>query len=120
MGHGLDAPRPPAPAPGVTAEYGRYLGRACNFCHGDNLSGEGVEAPTTITTPNLTRGGRLGQWSEADFFNTMRTGVTPRGDKLNPEEMPWESIGRLTDDELKALWLYLTSVPPIVPEVAPK
>ena len=26
--------------------------------------------------------------------------------------MPWKTIGRMTDDELHALWLYLQSVPP--------
>ena len=26
--------------------------------------------------------------------------------------MPFKDIGRMTDDELKALWLYLRSLPP--------
>ena len=57
---------------------------------------------------------------EADFLTAIRTGVTPRGYELDPDEMPWKFVGRLTDDELKALWLYLTSVPPIVPEDVPE
>ena len=111
-------PRPPAPDPGVTVQYGEYLGHACTFCHGDDLSGgsEGSSAPTEIEPPNLTPGGRLGKWSEADFFAAIRTGVTPRGYELDPDEMPWKFIRQLTDDELKALWLYLKSVPPIEPE----
>ncbi len=113
-------PRPVTPEPGVTVEYGRYLGRACNFCHGDDLSGVGVDAPTEIAPPNLTPGGRLGGWTEADFFAAMRTGLTPRGYELDPDEMPWKFIGRLTDDELRALWMYVASVPAIVPKGAPE
>jgi hypothetical protein len=25
--------------------------------------------------------------------------------------MPWQALGQMTDDELKALWLYLQSLP---------
>ena len=108
-------PRPVAPEPGITAEYGRYLGRSCTFCHGDDLSGPTIGG-FEIEPPNLTPAGRLGRWSEADFVHTLRTGVTPRGHELDNEEMPWESLGRMTDDELAAVWMYLKSVPPVVPE----
>ena len=109
-------PRSVAPEPGVTVEYGRYLGRSGTFCHGDDLSGEGGSAGGEIDPPNLTPGGRLGRWSEDDFVKTLRTGITPRGYELDSEEMPWESIGRLTDDELTALWMFVRSVPSVVPE----
>ena len=33
------APRPPAPEPGVTAEYGRYVATVCSICHGENMAG---------------------------------------------------------------------------------
>ena len=114
---GIDhtGPRPAEPPPGVTAEYGKYLGRSCLFCHGDDLSGEGGGV-VGLPPPNLTIGGRLGSWSEADFFRTMRTGVTPRGHELDSVEMPWKSFARLTDDELRAIWLYLNSVPSVVTE----
>jgi hypothetical protein len=42
----------------------------------------------------------------------MRTGNTPGGGKLDGEFMPWEHFAKLTDDELKALWLHLKSLPP--------
>ena len=61
--------------------------------------------------PNLTPGGGLARWSEADFINTLRTGTTPDGRQLDNEFMLWEDIGLLTDDELKAIWLYLQSLP---------
>ena len=52
----------------------------------------------------------LASWSEAEFMTTLRTGATPGGYPLS-EEMPWQSYGQMTNDELKALWLYLQSLP---------
>jgi len=106
-----DAPRPVGPEPGVTVEYGEYLARTCALCHGPDLNGQTVvlDGPP-ILTPNLTPGGELGFWSEEDFITTMRTGVTPGGKQLN-SAMPWKYLGQMTDDELKAVWLYLQSLP---------
>ena len=109
-----DAPRQAEPVPGVTLEYGEYMAFVCTFCHGDALSGGVVppgEDPDDLKAPNLTPGGGLVRWSEADFFNTMRTGTTPDGRRLDNEFMPWQGIGSMTDDELKAIWIYLQSVP---------
>jgi hypothetical protein len=59
---------------------------------------------------NLTPGGDPGGWSEADFIAAMRTGITPSGQALIPE-MPWQLYGKMTDEELRAVWLYLQSLP---------
>ncbi len=40
----------------------------------------------------------------------MRTGVTPSGHELD-EEMPWKYFGQMVKGELRALWLYLQSLP---------
>ncbi len=104
-------PPPAAPEPGVTVEYGRYLSHTCAECHGANLNGAPFGPPgQEVPTPNLTPGGALASWSEAGFMTTLRTGVTPGGYPLN-DEMPWQSYSQMTDDELKALWLYLQSLP---------
>jgi mono/diheme cytochrome c family protein len=104
-------PRPVAPEPGVTAAYGEYLSRTCTECHGDNLNGAPFGPPgQEVPTPNLTPGGELASWSEEDFFKTMRTGVTPYGRQLD-EEMPWKYFGQMSDEELRAMWLYLQSLP---------
>lgn len=100
------------PSQGATEEYGGYLvSTTCTECHGDQLNGApfgppGQEKPT----PNLTPGGELATWSEQDFVATMRTGITPGGHHLD-EEMPWEYFGKMDDDELEAIWLYLQSQP---------
>ena len=109
-----EAPRPPEPQVGVTEEYGSYLAFVCTVCHGENLSGGSVPGgdPNAPLAPNLTPGGALGSWTDAQFVNTIRTGITPIGRSLDGEFMPWETFAKMTDDELGAIWLYLTSLPP--------
>jgi len=104
--------RPPAPAVGVTIEYGEYLANAhgCKSCHGEALSGDQPTEPGAPLAPNLTPGGELAVWTEVDFMNTLRTGVTPSGHELSAS-MPWQGLGKMTDDELKAVWMYLQSLP---------
>ena len=106
-----DGPRPVAPKPGVTVEYGEYLARTCALCHGSNFNGRTIsEGGPKYLAPNLTQGGELAFWSEEDFMTTLRTGVTPGGKQLK-SVMPWKYFGQMTDDELKAVWLYLQSLP---------
>lgn len=109
-----DAPRPAAPEPGVTAEYGLYLARTCMLCHGSELNGQtiSVGGPQKYVALNLTMGGEMQGWSEEDFITTLRTGVTPGGHHII-DIMPWEYFGQMTDDELKAVWMYLQSLPPL-------
>ncbi len=104
--------RPPAPPVGVTVDYGEYLANTngCPACHGPQLNGAQPSEPGAPFAANLTPGGELSGWSEADFFKAMREGVTPGGRQLG-DAMPWKDIGKMTDDELKALWMYLQSLP---------
>ena len=84
--------RPDFPPVGVTTEYGMYLVNlsGCRVCHGPNLSGGKSPDPTAINAPNLTPGGELIAWQEADFIKAIRTGVAQSGHKLDPKQMPWE------------------------------
>lgn len=106
------APRPSAVQPAVTAAYGDYLVRSsqCRTCHGPNLTGGKDPDPAAPPAPDLTPAGELSAWTEADFLTAMRTGLTPGGHHMN-DFMPWKYVGQLTDDELKAVWLYLRSLP---------
>jgi hypothetical protein len=65
---------------------------------------------------NLTPGGQLAEWSEEDFFQTVRTGIAPDGEVLEEEEMPWPIFAKFSDSELRAIWLYLQSLPAIETE----
>lgn len=99
-----------APVPvGVTKEYGLYLLQTggCTTCHNVNLSGgakiQGVQVA------NLTPAG-LGKWSETDFTKALRTGVRPDG-RILSAVMPWPGTRHLTDEEFRAMWMYLQSLP---------
>jgi mono/diheme cytochrome c family protein len=84
----------------------------CRVCHGPKLNGGPFPDPTIKKiSPNLTPGGELAAWTEDQFITTIRTGVTPGGHKLNPDYMPWKDYSKFSDDELKAIWLYLQSLP---------
>lgn len=109
-----DGPRPIPPEPGVTAEYGQYLAYTCIICHGQELNGKTISmgGPEKYVALNLTPGGELNGWSEEDFVSTMRTGITPNGHRLI-DVMPWEYFGQMTNDELKAIWMFLQSLPPL-------
>jgi len=112
---------PPAPQPGVTADYGKYLVNinGCHDCHGAQLAGGKPGDPSSPLAPNLTPGGELRAWSEADFIKALRTGVTPSGTQLRENFMPWKSKGQMTDDELKAVWAYIKSLPSLPTSTAP-
>jgi mono/diheme cytochrome c family protein len=108
-------PYPPVVTPGPTAEYGRYIANfaGCHGCHGFGLSGGPVPAPpgtppATNLTPDPATG--LARWTEADFERALRHGVRPDGRPINVF-MPWPIFSHMTDDEVKALWAYLRSVP---------
>jgi mono/diheme cytochrome c family protein len=107
------AQRPPVVPMGVTAAYGGYLVSVtgCRDCHGAQLAGGKSGKPGAMDAPNLTPGGELHAWTKADFINTIRTGVTPSGHTLNPDEMPWKHLTNYSDDELQAILLYLQSLP---------
>lgn len=103
-------PRPADVPEGVTAEYGEYLSKTggCTSCHGANLSGGGkIDGVLAL---NLTPGDEVGKWTEADFMKTIRTGVRPSG-KILSAAMPWPYAKNLTDDELRATWMYIHSLP---------
>jgi len=106
------AGRSPAPAP--TAEYGAYVGRLCQGCHGPTFTGGPIPgAPPGMPIPkNLTPDATgLGSWDFADFERALNQGVSKDGRKLDPM-MPSESFGKMNDVEKRALWAFLRSQPP--------
>jgi cytochrome c553 len=112
-----NAPRPPAPERGVSAEYGAYLAGLCSLCHGPGFSGGYIPgippAPGEPPPLNLTPAGALQHWTFEEFLTAMRSGVTPDGRRLRDEFMPYQSLfGDMTDDEWEAIWLYLQTLPP--------
>jgi len=104
-------PRPPAPEPGVTAEYGAYLAFNCRTCHGPDMAGL---PPDLGGGNNLTPGGNVGGWTAEEFIQTIRTRVTPEGREIDAELAPlFRTIGNMSDDELTAIYLYIQSLPAV-------
>ncbi len=95
------------PSPGVTIEYGQYLATigGCRGCHGLALAGDANPDAPDITV------GRLARWTEADFFDALRHGKRPDGTTMDPQKMPWVRSGLMTDDEIRAVWTYMRSLP---------
>jgi cytochrome c553 len=99
-----------------TAEYGQYIAKVggCIGCHGPTLAGGKVEMgdPSWPPAANLTPTGLKKQgYSEDGFFTALRTGKRPDGTTINPA-MPYRATKAMTDDEIRAVWLYLQTATP--------
>ena len=101
-----DAPRT-IRQPGVSVQYGQYLATigGCRSCHGQQLAGDANPDAPDITV------GRLAAWTEEDFFRALREGRRPDRSAIDPVKMPWVRSGLMTDDEIRAVWTYLRSLP---------
>jgi hypothetical protein len=66
-------------------------------------------------TPDLNTG--MGIWTEEMFIQAMRTGkhMGVSRDILPP--MPWQNLATLEEDDLKAMFAYLRSIPAVVNHV---
>ena len=109
----------------VTAPYKPAPGNAWAYGVSEDLtawSGPwGVSFPANLTPDTLT-GLRSGVWTEALFIKALRTGkhMGTARDILPP--MPWNFYGQLSDEDLKAIWAYLGTIPAIrnhVPDPIP-
>jgi mono/diheme cytochrome c family protein len=80
----------------------------------------GVSFSANLTPDPET--GRLRDFTEEQFVQTLRTGRHKgQGRQILPP-MPWPFIGKMTDDDLKAVFAYLRQIPPIrnkVPDPLP-
>ena len=122
----LNAPVP-APNASTPVSRGKYLAQVsdCEGCHtprgrmsptivgmefaGGNVMGEGEHAvAVTNITPDPSG---ISYYDEALFMKVMRTGhVGAR--QLNPI-MPWVYLRNMSDDDLKDLFAYLKTLPPV-------
>jgi len=98
----------------------------CGGCHTDGyLAGKpefnrylagsmiGFGGPAGIVyPPNLTpsRENGIGNWSDEEIINAIRTGRRPDGRALAPV-MPWPTYASLTDTDAQAIVDYLRTLP---------
>lgn len=98
-----------APAQDTTAAYGKYVATyaECRGCHGPDATGTPASAMgPAVPNPRLL----VGTVDLEQFTQMMRTGIKPDGVPF-PDTMPWQIASRLTDDDLAALYAYLTTEP---------
>jgi mono/diheme cytochrome c family protein len=131
---------PPAPAPvkspdGPSVERGKYLANqvsACVSCHTDR-GGDGAlvgprfgggqrmdvaaDSSVVFVSANLTpdpRTSLIGRSTEESFIARFKVGET-----LTGTPMPWGAYSRMTDDDLRSVFRYLRSLPPVAHDTSP-
>jgi hypothetical protein len=113
-GHPQDFTLPPPPDPGNTPWI--WAGAATNTAYAGPW---GITYAVNLT-PDMETG--LGVWTEEMFLQAMRTGKSKGAGRPIMPPMPWPSYRHLTDEDLKAVFAYLKTIPPIqnkVPEYQP-
>ena len=97
-----------APPKEPTVQYGEYIVHYadCRQCHGANLRG-GVPGQLGPMGPDLAL---VGPWTPQQFIDTLRKGIDPGGHQLREDVMPWRTIGKMDDEELRAIYNYLHSL----------
>ncbi len=96
-----------APPRGTSAEYGEYVATfgECRGCHGSDMTG--TEAtPFAPAFPNARP--LVSALTVDEFTEMLRTGMRPGGAEL---QMPWKNAAAMSDDDLAALYAYLTTPP---------
>lgn len=87
----------------VPEKSGGYLGG------GNQMTGlDGQIIYTTNLTPDKETG--IGNWTEEDFLKTMKMGVNPQGKTFR---YPMTRTPEFSDDEIRAIYAYLRTVPVI-------
>jgi mono/diheme cytochrome c family protein len=110
------APSTPVAA-AVSVEHGAYVANTCLACHGARLSGGKIPGapPTWPATANLTpgKGSIMPRYPSAEvFMATLRSGRRPDGSAISPV-MPFGSLKQMNDTDLRALYAYLQTLPPV-------
>ena len=128
---------PPATSPrGATLENGRYLTESvalCWACHTKRDDATGamvgpryagttgfIETPQDTVSwspPNITKDpttGRMARFTEDQFVARFRAGRVIPG-----SPMPWQSFQHMEEDDIRAIYRFLQTVPPVTNEVGP-
>lgn len=66
-------------------------------------------------TPDHNTG--LGNWSEDMFVKAIRTGKHMSVSRQILPPMPWQDFANMTDDDLRAIYAYLRTIPPVANHV---
>ena len=94
------------PPPAVSGGWG-WSGAATNTA----FAGPWGISFTANLTPDPDTG--LGRWTEEMFIATMKTGRHQGNGRPVLPPMPWPMLGNLNDEDIKSLFAYLQSLPPV-------
>ena len=104
---------------------GEYVFNAsgCASCHSSPdttqeeklvlTGGRAFQSPFgTFYAPNISmdKVNGIGAWSEKDFVNAVRHGVSPEGKHYYPS-FPYTAYANMTDQDITDLWVYFKSIP---------
>jgi mono/diheme cytochrome c family protein len=100
-----------------------FLAGDCSSCHAVPLQADStrlggglglVSKFGTFYVPNISADPKdgIGSWTEAQFVTAMKKGVSPEGNHLYPA-FPYTSFQRMKPDDLRDLFAYLKSLPPV-------
>jgi hypothetical protein len=99
----------------------------CRGCHtpslsgGQKFTGPGVLVVSANITPDMATGiGRLSEQDFVDKFVQYREYAEHGSPKVGPEAftlMPWLNFCQLPDEDLRAIYAYIRTVPPVVKAV---
>lgn len=113
----IDHSLPPSQpvAEGVNVAHGAYVANMCLGCHGPQLAGGRIPGgpPDWPAAPNLTPGSGTAMVRYGDagaLLRLFRTGQRPDGSAV--KVMPFESLRAMSETDVRALHLYLRSLPP--------
>lgn len=70
----------------------------------------GISYAANLTPDRITG---IGIWNEEVFMKTLRTGRHWGVSRPILPPMPWKQIGKLTDDDLRAVYAYLRTIKPV-------
>jgi mono/diheme cytochrome c family protein len=126
------------PDPSDRVKYGQYLVTiaSCAFCHTpQNKDGSpdfsrafsgGFVFNTPmfrVTVANITPDSAtgIGSWTEDAFVEKFRNNSSPEMINKNPGKqqsvMPWAMYGKMKEEDLRAIYAYLRTVPPITNKI---
>jgi len=107
-GHPENAKLPPPPAVGDSPWIASTAGMTAW------AGPRGVSFAANLT-PDANTG--LGIWTEEMFLEAMRSGRHMGSGRQILPPMPWEGVAKLSDADLKAVFTYLRTVPPVTNHV---
>ena len=113
------APHTPDLANGKTM----FLAGDCSSCHAVPMQEDStklggglglVSKFGTFYVPNISSDAKdgIGAWTEAQFVTALTKGVSPDGEHLYPI-FPYTSFQRMASDDLRDLFAYIKSLPPV-------